>query len=316
MWEEKADGVIKQDLFILCMIALLEKMIKEESVTVKAVKTMAAGQDYRAIAYVTIPASEDWRWIGTDGPEDRDVVSGVDTGYVTHINFAFGMLKAYQFEPWKPGCPLKDGAVASKEAYKNPADGKYHYEVTLQGYIEEMDRKVDGRKYLKALVKLKEKAPELKILLSIGGWDSDGFCYMARTREGRAEFIESCLALIGEYGIDGIDLDWEYPTNGGWGELASCEHCVADARLLLEELRAAFDKEYKNDHKLLTIASGASQPWVDAQTFGALDYMNLMSYDAAPGAGGEQAGLALAEMGMRMHLAMVGDTPEIGRAHV
>lgn len=275
----------------------------------RVLKNAASENHYRAIAYVTVPASGNWRWIGTDGPEDKDVVSEVDTRYVTHINFAFGMLKAYQFEPQIPGCPLKEGSVAAKEAYKNPEDGKYHYEVTLQGYIEEVGKAVDGRRYLKALVRLKEKAPELKILLSVGGWDSDGFCYMARTQEGRTGFIESCLSLIKEYDIDGIDLDWEYPTNGGWGELASCENCVEDARILLKEMRAAFDKEFGNEHKLLTIASGVSQPWVDTDAFEALDYINLMNYDSEPGSGGEQAGLAMAEMGMQMHLAMVGDTP-------
>lgn len=266
--------------------------------------------DYRAIAYVTVPASENWRWIGTDGSGDDDAVSSVDTSYITHINMAFGMLEAYQFEPGKPGCPLKNGKIVDKEAYKNPADGEYHYRATLNGWIEEMGMLVDGREYLRALVKLKEQSPDLKVLLSIGGWDSDGFCYMAREPEGRKEFIESCIALIKEYNLDGIDIDWEYPTNGGWEEIASCPDCVEDARLLIQEFRESLEKSFQEEHKLLSIASGASQPWVDQKTLDALDYVNVMCYDYAPGSGGSQAGMDFVKEGMQANLSQAGDTSQ------
>lgn len=265
---------------------------------------------YRAIAYVTIPASENWRWIGSDGSDGLDPVSEVDTRYITHINFAFGMLKAYQFEEDKPECPLQDGAIVSKEAYKNPEDGKYHYKAVVDGWIEEVDTAVKGDKYLRALVALKQKKPELKVLLSIGGWGSDGFCYMAQTGEGRKEFIESCVELTKEYGLDGIDLDWEYPTNGGWGEIASCGSCVEDARQLLKELRSRLDEVFSKEPKLLTIASGSSQAWVDEDTMKVLDYMNVMCYDFAPGTGGDMAGLTMAEQFMEEHVQKAGGSDE------
>lgn len=265
-------------------------------------------EEYRVSAYVTVPASENWRWIGQDDGEN--VVSEVDTRYVTHIHFAFGMIKAYQHDPDMPGRPLMDGAVASQEAYRNPADGQYHYRATVNGWIEEMLAEVDGTKYLHALVALKQQKPSLKVLLTIGGWNSDGFCYMTRTKEGRAEFIESCLDLVDEFSLDGIEINWEFPTNGGWGEIANCEHCVEDGRALLTELRAALNAAYPNEHKLMSVASGASQPWVDAETFEVLDYMNIMCYDGEPGTGGSQAGMDLVAYGMSTNLDMVGDTPE------
>lgn len=263
---------------------------------------------YKAIAYVTVPVSEHWRWIGQDGKEE--VISQVDTRYVTHINFAFGMIEALQFEEGKTGCPLKEGRIASKEAYNDPKDGTYHYRATLQGWIEEMDAKVDGRKYLRALTALKKKKPELKVLLSLGGWDSDGFCYMAQEKESRREFIISCIDLMKEYGLDGIDMDWEYPTNGGWGELAFCGHCVEDARILMQEFREAFEQEFPEEHKLLTIASGMTQPWADQKTLDVLDYINVMCYDYAPGAGGSQAGMEIVEEGMKVNTEYCKDTPE------
>lgn len=263
---------------------------------------------YRAIAYVTVPASKNWRWIGTD-VDGSDPVSDIDTRYVTHINFAFGMIDAYNFQKDTPGEPLKDGLVASKEAYKD-SDGKYHYKATVNGWIEEMGTVVDGGKYLKALVDLKKQKPDLKILLSIGGWNSDGFCYMAQTEQSRAEFIESCIMLINEYNLDGIDLDWEYPTNGGWGEIASCDDCTAHGRLLLTEFRASLTNTFPQSPKLLTIASGSSQPWIDEETIKVIDYMNVMCYDYDSGSGGDMAGLEQGKRFMNLHALLTGDTPE------
>lgn len=261
-------------------------------------------------AYVTAPLSENWRWIGTDEGKEGKVISDVDVRYVTNIHFAFGMLKAYQFEKDTPECPLMQGGLVSPEAYKDPTDGTYHYKATLNGWIEEMKATVEGDKYLRALVDLKKKKPELKVSLSIGGWDSDGFCYMAKTPEGRAEFAKSCVELIKTYGLDGIDLDWEYPTNGAWGAIASCDTCTQDAKNLLKDLRKAFDEAFPNEHKLLSIASGASQPWVDADTLKVLDYVNVMCYDFQPGTGRSQADFGMSKMFMEQHLEMVGDSPE------
>ena len=51
----------------------------------------------------------------------------------------------------------------------------------------------------------------LKIILSIGGWGAGGFSAMAMTESGRRAFAASCLDVVEQYGLDGIDIDWEYP---------------------------------------------------------------------------------------------------------
>lgn len=261
---------------------------------------------YRAIAYVTVPASAHWRWIGIDSKDE--IISELDTRYVTAINFAFGMIQAYQYEENTFGCPLKNGAVVSKDAYKDPNDGKYHYKVTLDGWIAEMNKVVHGGPYVKALCDLKKKKPSLQVLVSIGGWMSDGFSYMASTKTGRQEFIESCIDLIKQYDLDGIDLDWEFPTNGGWGNIAYSDFDEENANLLLMEMRQKFNTAFADSYKLITVASGANQPWVTAEAFKALDYMNVMCYDYNPGAGGNQAGLEEGSGFMLAHAEMVHDT--------
>lgn len=45
----------------------------------------------------------------------------------------------------------------------------------------------------------------------MGGWGADGFSQAARTEEGRALFAVSAVSLVETYGLDGIDIDWEYP---------------------------------------------------------------------------------------------------------
>ena len=52
---------------------------------------------------------------------------------------------------------------------------------------------------------LRKQNPELKVLLSVGGWGARGFA-AAATAENRAIFIRSALQVIEQYQLDGIDL--------------------------------------------------------------------------------------------------------------
>ena len=114
--------------------------------------------------------------------------------------------------------------------------------------------------------------PAVKILLSIGGWTRCGyFSEMAYTREGRADFIEHCLALLSRYEwLAGFDIDWEYPACERKGNPADPDGdegcCVFGTEtedrenfvLLLAELRAAMDDAFGTGTKALTAcASGA-----------------------------------------------------------
>ena len=69
---------------------------------------------------------------------------------------------------------------------------------------------------IKKLNELKKINPNLKILISVGGWSwSDKFSDAALTDKSRTIFANSCVDFIKKYGFDGIDIDWEFPVSGG-----------------------------------------------------------------------------------------------------
>jgi chitinase len=62
------------------------------------------------------------------------------------------------------------------------------------------------------LYKLKQRNRNLKVILSVGGWSfRANFKPALATETGRQRFCDSSLALIADLGLDGFDIDWEYP---------------------------------------------------------------------------------------------------------
>ncbi|GFZ29516.1 hypothetical protein CSC2_00420 [Clostridium zeae] len=143
--------------------------------------------------------------------------------------------------------------------------------------------KVENTSDLKTLTALKSKNPNLKVILSVGGWGMDGFSQAASTSAGRSAFAQSCLNYVNQYALDGIDIDWEYPVNGGWGAITSSAADKQNFTLLLQAIRNAI-----GTGKILSIAGGASSDFVNTWTEMAkvkdiVDYINLMTYDFTNG---------------------------------
>lgn len=164
--------------------------------------------------------------------------SSLDASHVTHINYAHGR-------------------------FKNPTTG--------DGGIV-----ISGTDLLQKVLVLKKKRPTLKVLLMIGGWGekADGFSMMARDAGKRTEFCQSCKAHIDTYGLDGIDIDWEYP-GGGPSSNGQSKDDAANFNLVLKELR-----ETIGDTKIISFASSSSAGYVDwSGAMEYLDYINVMTYD-------------------------------------
>ena len=140
------------------------------------------------------------------------------------------------------------------------------------------------------LRKLKALYPEIRVLISIGGWNNSARFSAAALPENRVKFVTSCVdrfikgrfaAGVTEAGVfDGIDIDWEYP--GACG--ATCNWRQADGEnftALLLEFRKQLDSAGKG--LLLTAAMPAAKLYHDKLNLSTiqdqLDWMNLMTYD-------------------------------------
>jgi chitinase len=146
-----------------------------------------------------------------------------------------------------------------------------------------LKREADAQ--LAQLRPLKSGNPQLRILISVGGWGADGFSDAASSAASRASFAQSAADLLARTQTDGIDLDWEYPGLPGPG----IRHRAEDQQnftLLLQALRERFNafarEQRRIDPYLITAALG------DREFVGHieldrihpyLDWINLMTYD-------------------------------------
>ncbi|MXV16456.1 glycoside hydrolase family 18 protein [Hufsiella ginkgonis] len=136
------------------------------------------------------------------------------------------------------------------------------------------------------LVLLKKKNPDLKILISIGGWSwSENFSDAVLTDTSRQAFAASAAGIIRKYQLDGVDIDWEYPDmQGEQGNIHRPED-KQNFTLMFEALRKELDvlEKETGKHKLLTTAVGGFESFLDHSEMGKaqqyLDYINLMTYD-------------------------------------
>jgi len=134
--------------------------------------------------------------------------------------------------------------------------------------------RIDNEERLRSIVALKKVNPSLKVLLSVGGWGSGGFSEMAADKGWRWCFAAHCRFLVEAFGLDGIDIDWEYPTSSAAGISASTGD-TANFTLLMRDLRKALGKKY-----LLTIATVCDARYIDFRAvMPYLDFVNIMAYD-------------------------------------
>jgi chitinase len=136
--------------------------------------------------------------------------------------------------------------------------------------------RIDNPRRLRNIVDLKSINPDLKVMLSVGGWGSGRFSEMASDDQRRLSFAQDCLKAVEEFGLDGIDIDWEYPTSDAAGISASPDD-RENFNLLMRDLRAVLGED-----RLLTLASSAYAEYIDFHACEKyLDFVNIMTYDMA-----------------------------------
>lgn len=169
-----------------------------------------------------------------------------EVSLLTHINYAHG-----RFANPSTG----DGGIVITESKKAP---------------------------IKDVVALKSVNPRLKVCLMIGGWGghADGFSMMARDAAKRTAFCQSVKSLLDKHKLDGVDIDWEYPTQSADNETGADPSDTRNFNLVLKELRETLGQD-----KIISFASSSSARYVDwPNAMKYLDYVNVMTYDmgAAP----------------------------------
>jgi chitinase len=138
---------------------------------------------------------------------------------------------------------------------------------------------------LATLVGLKQENPSLQVLVSVGGWLWSGnFSDAVLTRESRSRFIDSVVAFLEHYNLDGLDIDWEYPGQIGAGNRFRPED-KRNYTLVLAELRKRFHREERKLGRplLLSVAAGSNDDFLEhtemRQVARYVDTVNLMAYD-------------------------------------
>jgi chitinase len=203
----------------------------------------------------------------------KNIVTSGAAHLLTQLNYAFGRVAGNR-------CAVMNADVAVRHSYS-------------------ADKSVDGstdptganqlRGSFHQIQELKRQNPKLKVLISLGGWGQSGGFSSAAQPDRVREFVRSCVQTfiagnfasdIQDAGIfDGIDLDWEYPVEGGVepGHPEDKKNFTA----LVNEFRRQLDafgpgllltaalpaeEEYYKNFELKEISKG-------------LDFISIMAYD-------------------------------------
>ena len=245
----------------------------------------------RIIGYFT-----SWRH-GKNG-QPAYLASDIPWDKITHINYAFAHVNA-----------ANQLSVGDVNDSNNAATGLQWPGITGA----ELDANLPYKGHFNLLQKYKQQHPHVKTLISVGGWAetggyfdgsgervaSGGFYSMTTNsdlsinQQGINTFADSAIAFIRQYGFDGVDIDYEYPTSmndaGNPDDFALANSLrgglmrsyVELMNVLRQKLDAASAADGK--HYLLTIASPSSGYLLRGmeafQVTQYLDYVNIMSYD-------------------------------------
>lgn len=228
-----------------------------------AAATVVPGADYNIVTYYAL-----WAASATGRnfhPSDADVSK------LTHINLAFSDLC------WR-GYGSNAAACLNQSL---PLQQDYVYD----GEMVVGDPSADPALFAQWAA-IRDANPHLKLLVSVGGWSwSNNFSNMASTEETRRAFANSVVEFLRLYKLDGIDIDWEYPVEGGEEDNSRSPADRDNFLLMARTVREALDAAGSVDGKyyLQTIASSQGDNFVAnsrlAESSRYLDFINVMTYD-------------------------------------
>lgn len=228
-----------------------------------------------AIGYFT-------QWGIYSGFFEKNLVADGAAAKLTEINYSFSSVSA-------------DGLCTSGDSW---ADYQRPFAATeaVNGVADAPGQALNGN--FNQLKELKAAYPNLKIVISIGGWTwSSHFSALAATEAGRQAFVQSCvdqyingnipgLPAGAAKGIfDGIDIDWEYPNEPGNSNPYGPQD-TPDFTALAQDFRGALNTAgaATGEHYVLTADVSPNQ-YAAAQQLQlhtvakSLDWYNVMTVD-------------------------------------
>ena len=195
------------------------------------------------------------------------------------------------FVPQNPNCPDIDRLVGTYVLGDPSNVDAFLLDFVIYAFAE---IKSDGTlfiptpRYLRQLLALRQDNPDLRVVVAIGGWGQDGFSDAAQTPSSRYNFAREINALIKQYNLDGIDIDWEYPANSAAG-IKSRPEDKENFTLLLTAIRDVIGYD-----KWLSVAGTGDKAYINQSVeidniAPLINYFNLMSYDFTAGETGPNA---------------------------
>jgi GH18 family chitinase len=189
-------------------------------------------------------------WSASNGYSPADI----PMSQLTHLFYAYARINA-------------DGSLSAGDDF---TDLVRPYDGTTGAYL-----------YLNKV--LKPNYPDLKILLSIGGYS--GSQHFPSAFRNVSNFTASCLDFIDRYGFDGVDICWEWPGLQGStsGNIANDMRLYADA---VNALRKAFNE--RNSGLLISVSAPSKKALVDALNYSTIvkpaNFVNVKTFDYVSGA--------------------------------
>lgn len=203
----------------------------------------------------------------------KNIVTSDAARLLTQLDYAFGRVADNR-------CQVLNPEVALRHAYSPTTSVDGTADPTSASQL---------RGTFHQLQELKRQDPKLKVLISLGGWGQSGGFSSAAQPDHVREFVRSCVQTfiagdfapgIHEPGIfDGIDLDWEYPVEGGMEpgrpeDKKNFTALVNEFRRQLNVFRPGLlltaalpaEEEYYNNFELKEISAK-------------LDFLSIMAYD-------------------------------------
>ncbi len=123
----------------------------------------------------------------------------------------------------------------------------------------------------------KARANGAKVFVGINDGSGDGktnFKSMASTATGRNNFIKDVMNKVRQYGFDGVDMDWEFPTTSDGTD--------ATFTLLMKELSDSLHRDARYYLSCAITAgkyAGGIRDAVRNEIFPYVDFFNVMAYD-------------------------------------